>query len=155
MGNYASNAELKARFEDSTEVAELTDSSPTPDETVLTAIIAAAEGDLNSRLAKRYKTPVDVSVDTELAATLKYKTLDLAEIYLLRRGDHVSETKDKQDDKVLEWAEMIAKGEWVLPGAVTPISTTSRDPVSQWSGSNRTLSDSSPRVVSRETMSKL
>lgn len=160
MGNYATNDELQTRFEDVEEVAQLTDTvsvppPSTPDEAVLTDVIENAEGELNSRFAMIYSTPVDVSVDTALAALLKRKTLDLAEVHLLWRGDHASEAKLLQYNSALEWADQIANGELALPGAVTPTPTASRGPLSAWSGSNRTLSSSSPRIFTRETQSRL
>lgn len=157
MGNYASQAELKDRFADDTEVAYLTDteSTGTPDTTVLDDCIENAEGEINSRIGKRYATPVTVSGNTELTALLKRKTLDLAEYFLLMRGPQVSEEKAKRHDRVLEWADKIADGTFVLSGASTPASTASRDPLASWTGADRDLTDVDTRIFSRETMSGL
>jgi len=160
MGNYASNAELQTRFEDVEEVAFLTDTEAdtppsTPDQDVLTDVIEGAEGDINSRIGKRYATPVDETVDTELAATLKRRTLDIAEVYLLQRGGVVTEAHQRQLDRAIEWADKVSTGEFVLPGGVTPTSTASRNPVSEWTGSNRTLASTSPRLWTRDTTANL
>lgn len=157
MGNYASNAELKGRFADDEEVAYLTDDpdTGTPTESVLTDVVEAAEAEINSGVAMRYLTPVDVTLDTELAALLKRKTLDLAEYYLHRRGDHASEVKSLQGERVLEWIEKIATGARVLTGAVTVASTASRGDMASWSGSGRTLNSTSKRVWTRETQTRL
>ena len=157
MGNYATNAELKGRFADDEEVAFLTDDpdTGTPTETVLTDVVEAAEGAINSRLAKRYATPVDTTIDTELLALLKRQTLDLAEYYLHRRGENASEVKALQAERVLEWADKVSTGDWVLPGAVTPASSSSRADVAFWSDSSRTINDASSRVHTRQSYSRL
>lgn len=157
MGNYLSQAELKARFADDTEVAYLTDteSTGTPSTTVLDDCIENAEGEINSRIGKRYLTPVVVSGNTELTALLKRKTGDLAEYFLLLRGPQVSVEKEKRADRVLEWAAFVADGTFVLSGAVTPTSTASRAPLASWTGSDRDLTDVDTRIFSRETMAGL
>ena len=154
MGNYATSAELKTRFADDTEVAFLTDSAPTPDEAVITDVLEAAEASIDTRIGKRYKTPV-ASTDTGVIALMKRMTLDLSEVFLLQRGRTIGEDKEKQMDRVLEWADRIADGTYVLPGASTWDSTVSRNPVASYSDSTRTLDDGVGRVVTRETMARL
>ena len=155
MANYATTTELKDRFNSEEEVALLTHTVGTADTDVLTDMLESAEGDINSRIGKRYATPVTVSGNTELTALMKRKTLDLAEFYLLREGDRISELKERQGESVLKWADAIAKGEYVLSGASTPASTASRDPLASWTGSDRDLTDVTTRIFSRETMSGL
>lgn len=155
MANYATTTELQARFNSAEEVALLTHTVGTPDATVLTDFLESAEGAINTRVAKRYATPVVVSGNTELTALMKRMTLDLAEFYLLREGDRVSALKERQGEAVLEWADRIADGTYVLSGAVTPPSTASRDPLAEWYGSNRDLDDVETRIFSRDTMSGL
>lgn len=155
MANYATTTELQARFNSAEEVALLTHTVGTPDTTVLTDMLESAEGDINSRIGKRYATPVVVTSNTELTALMKRKTLDLAEFYLLREGDRVSDLKEKQGESVLVWANKIGDGTFILSGAVTPPSTASRDPLAAWTGSNRDLTDVDTRIFSRETMAGL
>lgn len=159
MGNYATVAELRLRFADGDEIDYLTDTevSQDPDDeaSVLDDCIENAEGEINSRIGKQYATPVTVSGNTELTALLKRKTLDLAEYFLLLRGPSVSEEKERRHDRVLEWADKVGDGTYVLSGASTPASTASRDPLAQWSGSDRDLTDVETRIFSRETMSSL
>ena len=157
MGNYVSQAELKTRFDGDAEIAYLTDTEETgtPDTAVLDDCIESAEADINSRIGKRYATPVVIAANTELTALLKRKTLDLAEYYLLARGPSVSEQKEKQALRVYEWADAVSEGKFVLSGAVTPPSTASRDPLASWTGSDRDLSDVDTRIFSRETQSAL
>lgn len=161
MGDYASQAELEDRFEDNAEIEFLCDvaeGSGMADADVvirMADVIEAAEGEINSALARKYATPVDTSVDATLLALLKRKTLDLAETYLNRRGEELSEVKRMQREAVLEWCDKVAKGERKLVGAVTVPTTTSSDPRAAWSGSNRTIPDSSARIFTRDTTERL
>lgn len=158
MGNYLLVAELKTRFRDEADVAFFTDEEEagTATDSRVEDAIATAEGMLNSRFAKRYATPVDVSVDTELAATLKRLTLNVAQVVLIgKHSEVVSEWMVKQHDDALVWADKIASGEFVLPGAVTPAGPTSRDPAASWSDHTRTLATTSGRVFTRSTMGRL
>ena len=158
MPSYATTDGLKSRFRDLPELAFYTDDEVVgvPTESKLTAVLDAAEGAINSRLAKRYLTPVDVSGDATLAATLEQMTLDLAEPMLIRsRSERLSAVKQAQLDGVLEWATAIAAGTFELPGAVQPASNETRADFSRWSGSNRTLSSTSPRVWTRPSTERL
>lgn len=154
MPNYATTAELTARFEDDATVAHLTDTpGGSIDTAVLTEVLEGAESEINSYLAKRYLVPVVVSSDTGLAQVLKGKTLDLAQYYLLARGDLVSEAKTALRDNVVQWCKDIAKGVIVLPAASTPTSTASRSPVVDY-GYGDADADSS-RVFNRSKVESL
>ena len=158
MGNYLTTTELLTRFPDNADASFFTDDegAGTPVTTKLDDIIETAEGLINSRLAMRYATPVDTTIDTELANTLKRMTLDLAEgLMVSGRSERIADAKQAQMDRVLEWSDRIAKGELVLPGGVTPSGPSSRAPRASWDGSNRTLSSTSPRVFTRDSMRAL
>ena len=158
MGNYLSTTELLTRFPDDADAAFFTDDEGlgAPTTAHLNDIIESAEGMINSRLAMVYATPVDVSIDTELGNTLERMTLDLAEgLMVSGRSERASEVKLAQMERVLEWADRIAKGELVLPGVVTPAGPASREPRASWSGSNRTLITTSPRNFTRDSMANL
>lgn len=158
MGNYLSTAELLTRFPNDADAAFFTDDegAGAPTTAHLNDLIESAEGMINSRLAMRWETPVDVSVDTELSNTLKRMTLDLAEALMVsNRSERMSEAKQAQLDRVIEWADKLSEGKLALPGAVTPVGPTSRDPRASWSGSNRKLTSTSPRIFSRDSMGPL
>ncbi len=158
MGNYLTNDELKTRFASEREVAFFTDDEDTgtASDSKLTDIVEAAEGMINSRLAKRYQTPVDTTLDTELAATLKRHTLDLAEGLLIgTRSERLSEAKQRQIDRVLDWSDKLALGEYMLPGAVTVGSRTTNDPKAAWTDHSRTLATGSVRASSRDSLKAL
>jgi len=155
MGNYATNTQLKARFENDAAVAFLTDTGSTgvPDEDVLTEVIGNAEGLIDSYAAKRYAVPLDVSSDTVLAGMLKSATLDIAVYKLLKRGDLVPQVKRDDYEATLEWLKDLSAGRAVMPAAATPASTSSNDPApSEGTAATGTASD---RVFSTASMSAL
>ena len=149
MGNYMTRADLEDRFEDSAEVASLTDSSPTPDTAVEDDCIEAAEAEIDTRIGQRYATPVVVAGNASLTAILKRKATDIAEYFLYSRGGFIPEPQVRRYDAVIVWADGIAEGKYALPGAVTPPSTTSREPRAEWSSSNRTHDADDARKFTR------
>ncbi|MCZ6654863.1 MAG: DUF1320 domain-containing protein [Planctomycetota bacterium] len=157
MGNYASTAELETRFADTTEVEVLTNQAigSGVDTAVLDDVIEVAEGEIDSALAQRFLTPVDVTLDTSLDALLKSKTLDLAEFYLYRRGSKASQLAIDQHQEVLDWLDKIQKGERRLVGAVTVPSTVSGNPRAEWTDSGRELPDTSSRIFTRPSTRRL
>lgn len=155
MADYLTQADVTGRFGSDEDVSFLTDteSSGTPSATVIAEVIDAAEGKVNAYLAVRYATPV-VSTDAATTAAVKRLALDLAEAYLRSRKKPVSTDTLDQIARVIEDLKELAAGTAVLPGAETPESTASRDPLASWSGSTRTLSDTSPRLFTRETAAR-
>jgi len=147
VGNYASIAELEARFDGDPETAALTDNEEggTPDETVLAEVLDDAEGEIDGYAGLKYLVPLDVT-DTRTAARLKSVTLDLAVWRLHVRTGVVPELKQTSRDQAVEWLEKLSKGEVVVPQPATPTSTTSRSPIAAFgtagtgSGSNRLFS---------------
>ena len=155
MGNYATTAELTARFLNSTEAAFLTDveESTTPDAAVQAEVINDSEGLIDSYLSTRYAVPVDVSGDTVLAARLKGVTLDLAGHRLLVRQDLESDAKQRANDEAIDWLKGIAEGLVNLPSAATLPSTESENP--QIAFGTAGTSDSSNRLFTRATQGGL
>jgi len=154
MPNYATTAELTARFEDDATVAHLTDAAGGAiDTAVLTEVLEGAESFINSFIAKRYLVPVVVSGDTGLVQVFNKHTLDLAQYDLLARGDLVSEAKMALRDSAVQWCKDIAKGVIVLPAATTPISTASRSPVVDYGYSD--AHTDSERVFNRSKVESL
>ena len=155
MGNYATIAELKARFEDDAAVAHLTmdDATGTPDTDVLDETLNAAEGDVDSYLGIRYLIPVDVTGSTTLADSLKARALDIAVYHLIARRGQVPEAKTKAFDDAIVWLKSLAAGEVVLPSAETLPATSSREPDAEWGTAGD--SSSSNRVWTRGTVANL
>lgn len=140
MGNYASNAELIARFEDDTEVTRITDipTGSTPDAAVLTEVIARVEtGTIDARLSKRYAVPVDTSTDANLLATLKGWTLDLSQYHLKTRDDTVSTVMLDLHNEIITTLDLIAAGTLNLPSAAPVPDTATEDPIATHGCSTR------------------
>ena len=125
---YATANDLIARVGNTAAVQLTTESGNLVDNTVVQAAVDAAQGDVDRHLARRFQTPIDVSLDADLAAALKAVTLDIGEYRLFAHRPPVSETKQKMYDNVVAWLEGVAKGDFNLPGAVTPASQTSDKP---------------------------
>jgi len=154
MPNYATTTQLTDRFEDSEAVAHLTDNpGGDPDTDVLTEVLETAESEINSYLAKRYLVPVDTTADSGLAQVLKGKTLDLAQHYLLSRGDLVTEAKAAVRDNVIQWCRDVSRGVIVLPAACTPSSTAARSPTVDYGFGD--AASTSSRVFTRDSQENL
>lgn len=156
MGDYLTQADLKGRFGSDAEVSFLTDTEDTgtPDSDVLDEVIASAEAAVNIRLAARYQTPVS-SPDAATTAAVKWLALDVAEIYLRsRKTEGLSEDTNRKMERIETQLKAMADGEFVLPGAAVPESTTSTVEPS-WLAGNRTLDDDSDRIFTRESASGL
>lgn len=158
MGNYASTAELVARFENVVVVEHLT-GSPSTDAAytaVLNEVINGAEGEVDSAAAIKYEVPLDVAGDTVMAAYVKSMTLDLAVASLHDRSRNVPVAIELARTRRMEWLDKLGKGMRQLPSARTETSTVSRDPPANWGTGNTASDDSnSNRVFSRATMGSL
>lgn len=155
MGDYASRTDLLGRFDDEDQVAYLTgdEATGTADTAALDDALESAEGEVNVRLAARYSTPVSTT-EASVVAFLKRLTLDLAEAYLRLRHRPVGDDTQKQIDRALETLDKVAEGSYRLPGVAVLASTASSRPA-RWTGSGRTLSDTSKRLFTRETTAGL
>lgn len=157
MGNYALYTDLEARHQSVVETSYFTgdEATGTPTQSKLDECITGAEGVLDSRIGAVYATPVSVGSNATLTAMLKRYTLDIADYYLWDRVRNAPDTIKQLYDDALAWADKIADGTYVLPGSPTPASTDARGTTAMWTGSNRTLTSTSPRIFTRETMDML
>ncbi len=158
MGNYATNAELIARFEDAESVALLIGDEKTlvPDQTVLTELIVGAEGTVDSYLGTRYSVPVDVSGSTVLEGKLRSITLDLAVRHTEAYKGRATDAALLQHEEAIEWLTNISKGLIVLPTPDTPEATTSREPDASWGdGATKSERETSNRIMSRDSFRRL
>lgn len=156
MGDYLTQADLIGRFGGDAEASYLTDTedSGVPDSDVLDEVIASAENAVNIRLAKRYATPVSSS-DVTTTAAVKRLALDMADYFLRRRKrEGLSDDTQKMKDDLDIELKAIADGDFVLPGAAVPVSTTSMvEP--DWIPGNVERSDDSDRLFTRGTAARL
>jgi phage gp36-like protein len=153
MGAYCTVAQLTARFASTVEAAYATDNEAAGviSSTVAAECIGTAEGEINSYLAKRYRTPLSATelADTSIAELMLGVTLDMAEYHVLNRGPRIGPEKIKQYERRLEWLKMVAAGEVLIPGAVEVAETA--EMAASWSTWNRTYADDDVRDVSRDT----
>lgn len=159
MGSYCSVAQLTARFASDVEAGYATDNEAAGviSSTVAGECIGSAEGEINSYLSRRYRTPLSATelTDTSVAELMLGVTLDIAEFHVLNRSPEVPEQKEKQYDRRIEWLKLVAEGKVLIPGAVEIASPTTTGFAASWTGFDRDLSDVDTRVTSRTTMAAL
>ncbi len=85
------------------------------DEGVVTAIRAAAQGEVDSYLAMRHRVPIDVEAYPELAGLLASITLDVAELRLRERRPPVAAEARTRAERAREWLAAVAAGRLTLP----------------------------------------
>lgn len=155
MGNYASRAELIARFADEITLAHLLGSADTgsADTAAIDEVIGKAEGEVDASAAQKFSVPLDVAGDTVLGNWIKSITLDLAVANSHARSGNVPEPVANDRDHVRAWLKELVAGTVQLPSARTEATTVSRDPVSTWGTAG--TGTSSKRVFSRATQEQL
>lgn len=81
-------------------------------------IVDEAEALVNSYLARRYATPVDLAQHPELADVLAVRVLDVAEYLAWQGSPFVSDLPDRVEvlqGQVVRWLEKVASGQVELP----------------------------------------
>ena len=104
------------------DLVRLTDDAGTGqrDDAVLDAVIARAEGELNSYVARRHTVPLDLTANDEMAEAVRGKCIDLAAYYLrCRRPGMPQELRDRYLDAV-RWLRDVAAGKVTLGGVPEP-----------------------------------
>ncbi len=158
MGNYASTAQLTARFESSADLAFLTDSEDTgvADTDVLTECINGAEGEIDGYIGMRYDVPVDVSgTDDQINGLMLSMTLDMAIWNLLKRFTTPPANVEKSYDDRVKFLIGVAAGTIMLPSGTPLTSTTVNAPGASWGIAGESVSGTSQRVFSRADMENL
>ncbi|MBU0638054.1 MAG: DUF1320 domain-containing protein [Planctomycetes bacterium] len=128
---YVTTTQLSQRL-GATLYARLTDrvNGTTADTTVAQQIVAEAEAEADSYLARRYATPVDVSGHAELADVLAARVLDLAEYGAWKSSPFTNRVAARVMDiqaAAVAWLEQVARGELDLPAATVLASPTAQD----------------------------
>ncbi len=139
--NYITNSDIELRLGHAGYVhLSDDDGDGAADEDVVNEARAAAEGELDSYLAFRHATPIDLVAHPELAGLLKSVALDLAEYRLRLRRPPVGEDARRRRDETIEWLRRIADGTVALPATGDLPGPTSRGPIAEVLGSERLLS---------------
>lgn len=138
---YTTTAGLSARL-GAQMYARLTDrvNGQTANDSVAQQMVDEAEALVDSYLARRYATPIDVSGDAALSNVLESRTLDVAE-YLAWRGSpfvgDVSERIRSLKEEALRWLEQVASGLLELPATARPGASTMLGATAMGSGEER------------------
>ena len=138
---YVTNADIEERL-GSQAYVQLTDDDAdgVADVGVVDEARLAAEGEVNSYLARRYQVPIDLSVHTELADLLASITLDLAEYRLRSRRPPVSQDAVRSHGQAIKWLRDVAEGRVDLPSAAGAAANTTRGTIATTTGAERILS---------------
>lgn len=122
--------------------ARLTDrvNGTTANDAVAQTIVDEAEAEVDSYLARRLATPVDLAAHPELAAVLAARVLDLAEHIAWRGSPFVSDPPQRVQrlyGAAVAWLERVAQGDVPLPAAGVPASTRATDDGPHYRGTAR------------------
>jgi len=160
MGNYVTADDVQGRFESVASLARITGSEDdaTVDAAVVTEAIAAGEGLADSYFASaNFDTPLVVSGDANLAATVKGMVLDVIVMRLFCRPDQgvAPESVVMAYENAVTWLQGVAAGKIKLNAATTLAQSDSNEPVSSWGIAGAAVAGTSQRMFSRETMERL
>ena len=128
---YTTTTELKNRLGE-TLYARLTDrvNGMTADDTVAQQIVDEAEALADSRLARRYATPIDLTAHPELTNVLEARVLDLAEYLAWRDSPFVNDIPERVrflHEEASGWLVSIAAGKLDLPASSPPAPRTAEN----------------------------
>lgn len=126
---YITTAQLAARL-GADLYARLTDreGGALASEQTAAQIVAEAEALVNSMLATRYATPIDLAAHPELADVLAARTLDVAEGLAWRGSPFASDIPERVRTLAEQadlWLAAVAGGKAVLPASAPPAARTS------------------------------
>lgn len=122
--------------------ARLTDraSGTTPNATVAQQLLDEADAEINSYLARRYATPVDLVGHPELQEILEARVLDVAEYRAWNGSPFVNDIPARVKSvyaRVLEWLRAVGSGVVELPAALSANETLRTQEAPLASGSPR------------------
>lgn len=138
---YITNADIEQRVGSAafTQLAD-DDGDGLADAGVVDEVRLAAEGELDSFLARRYRTPIFPAEFPELAGLLAAIALDLAEYRLRLRRPPLPADVVQRHRLTLKWLERIAAGVIALPSAAPLPSAVAGGTVAAVRGEARMLS---------------
>ncbi len=138
---YISNADIQERLGSQTYV-QLTDDDgdAVADVGVVNEARLGAEGEVNSYLARRYRVPIDLAANPELADLLATITLDLVEFRLHARRPPVSDAVLHKQAHAVRWLQRIVDATIDLPSLSELPAGDARGLQADWRSADRTLS---------------
>lgn len=132
---YVTNAQVIESMGGDGIVAKYTDDTgSTPTASVVTEMIAKADGMMDSYIAMRYATPVDVTAYPKAAAVLRACSVSLSAFNIQAIRDMVAPDIKARQETWLEWLKGLAKGEHEIPAGTElpgPTSVTDSEFVSE------------------------
>lgn len=103
----------------------------------LAEAVAAAEAEIDSRLASRYAVPLDLAAEPDAAALLRALTLDLVEYRLHARRPPMPEDVRRKATAARQWLHDVVVGRAHLPLSQPAAETAMRGIIAGTSGSPR------------------
>lgn len=145
---YVTNADIEERL-GTAKYVQLTDDagSGAADVDKVNEARLAAEGEVNSYLARRYAVPIDLTVHPEVADVLKSFVLDVIEYRLYSRRPPIPQDVIAKRSHAVSWLRQVAEGTVALPA----MQSIAENPAIGLSGEGT----SSVRVFSRDDLREL
>lgn len=138
--SYVTNSDIQSRL-GSQAYIQLTDDagSGSADTAKVDEARLGAEGEVNSYLATRYATPVDLTNEPEVQAVLKSFVLDLVSYRLHSRRPPVPADMVRRREEAVTWLSRVASGIVQLPSAITLAESASMGSLPQSAGPARSM----------------
>lgn len=133
MSSYATQTELENYIGGATQLARLTaDSGSTPNATVVAQELGCGQGEADSYLSRRIKTPVDFTLYPALESWLKGIVLAIvARRCWHRRQIKIPSVEEAYKDAVRQLADFAA-GTTAAPGDTAPAASVTDAPATVW-----------------------
>lgn len=146
--SYITNADIQQRLGPQAYI-QLTDDagSGSASEEVVNEARIAAETEIDSHLAARYRTPVNTAGEPAVAAVLAALALDLVSYRLHLRRPPVPPDVARRRDECLAWLAAVTGGGVHLPALAPLAASTSQGLVARIDGP--------PRQMTRDTLDAL
>ncbi len=138
--SYITNADIESWLGTAAYI-QLTDDdgSGSADEAKVDEARLGAEGEANSYLATRYRVPVDLTAEPEVAAVIRTFVLDLASYRLHSRRPPVPEDVVRRREEAVTWLGRVASGLVQLPAALAPPENPALGEIARTDGPGRTM----------------
>ena len=139
--SYITNADIEERLGSATllQLAD-DDGDSVADAGIADEARLGAQSEVDSYLARRFSTPIDLTAHPELVDSLASITLDLAEYRLRLRRPPVSEDARRRRDEAVGWLSRVSDGRLTLAASSPPSSRVAEGTIAQVTGAERLLS---------------